>query len=348
MGRSRLKKEDAWLPERVYRGKSAYEYRPKDAKYIVLCAITRDNGVIVETPAIKKKVLEAYEKATTVTKKDIAYWLNQYFLSSRYLHLSPDTQTDYLRYAEIKAKKEEPNSRNGVRVVFGKMLPKAVRPHHIRRYMDYWGKAEKYTTANRHLSFLQTFFAFLREHNTGVIENPASGVKKFPEQKRKYYVSDSEYEKLIKTALAMPARKYVAAFIEITYLCGLRKFEALQLNVEDITPAGLIISRGKGSSGEITEISPRLQAAIDLAISLHKQPEPIRDRPLLRNTRNQRVTRSAINQAFDDVRQAAGLSHIVIHDLKKKAVTDGKDVGHKTQAMRDLYNLKASIKPATK
>lgn len=348
MARRRKDKADSWLPPRVYRGRSAYEWRPKDGPYVKLCPLKRDGEQIVEPPEIKRKVLEAYETAAKVaTQRDVDYWLTRFFLSRRFLQLGRHTQGDYQRYAEVKVDPEKPGSRNGVRTVFGRMLPAAVKPHHIRRYMDYWADAGKEITANRHLSFLQTFFGWLREQNAGVLINPAHGISKFPERTRRYYITDDEYTRLMVAATASTT-PYVAAFIEITYLCGLRRHEALRINIEDITDAGLNIRRGKGSKDEITEISPRLQAAIDFARSLHKPPEPIANRPLIRNTRGQRVTSSAINQAFAAVREAAGLTHIRIHDLKKKAGTDGKDLGHKTQAMRDLYDLKLAVKAPTK
>lgn len=332
---------------RVYRGRSAYEYRPKDAKYMALYPLQRDaDGILIETPAVRRAVLEAYEKATDVTAKDVSYWLSKFMASDRFARLSQTTQVDYKRYIEIKVDPAEPKSRNGIRAVFGKMLPKAVKPHHVRRYLDYWGKVGKYTTANRHLSCLLSFFGYCREHNTGVIHNPAKEIKPFPEQKRQYYITDTEYEKLLKAA--MKREPYVAAFMEITYLCGLRRFEALQLNVEDIGAGGILIRRGKGSKGEITQISPRLQDALDLAISLHQEPEPIRDRPLLRSTRNDRLSSSAVSQAWRKVRKDAGLEHIRIHDLKKKAGTDGKDLGHRSERMKELYRVLPEIKKATR
>lgn len=350
MARRRANPEDAWLPSRVYRGKSSYEWRPKGGKCVTLMRLLIENNTVVETPAIKRQVLEAYEKATAVIlePKTVDYWLTHFFLSHRFLRLSLLTQGDYVRYCDAKADSAVKGSRNGIRIVFGKMLPGKVRPHHIRRYLDYWAEAGKEVTANRHLAFLQTFFGWLREQNAGVVENPAHGVTKFPEKARRYYITDEQYEQLIEAAIKS-STPYVAPFMELAYLCGLRRHEVLLLNMEDVLHEGLRVYRGKGSEGEITEWSDRLRQAVDLAVSLHPDtPEPLRNRPLLRNTRGLRVSNSAINQAFQDVRAAAKLEHIRIHDLKKKAGSDGKDLGHMSERMRRLYNLKLAVKPATK
>jgi len=350
MPRRRIHKEDAWLPTRVYRGKSAYEWRPKGMKVIALCRLLRDdNKQIIEPPSQKRKVLEAYENAVTIQSqpKNIDYWLTKFLASSRFAKLGKYTRSDYARYVEILEKKEDNKSRNGVRHVFGSMSPSGVKPHHIRRYVDYWGTSGKEVTANRHLSFLQTFFGYLRQHNTGVINNPAHGITKFTESPRAVYIEDADYQKLLAGAFQSNT-PYVAAAMEIAYLCGLRRHEVLQLNIEDITEDGLFVRRGKRSKNERTEISPRLQRAIDFAISLHRGIEPIKNRPLIRNTIGLRVTGTALNNAWRKIRLKLGYSNFWIHDLKKKAGTDGKDLGHMTKQMKAMYDLKPAIKKATK
>ena len=351
MPKKRMNKADEWMPTRVYRGKSSYEYRPKGAKVIPLCPLVRDElGAIIEPPEVKRAVLEEYNKATKEAKqaKNIDYWLSRFFLDRRYLRLAKTTQKDYKRYAEVTEKPDEPLSRNGVRFVFGKMMPAAVKPYHIRRYMDYWAEAGKEPTANRHLSFLQTFFGWLRQQNTGIILNPADKITKFREESRKVYIDDDKYSRMLEAAAAS-STPYVAAVMEVAYLCGLRKHEVLRLNLDDITPAGIVIRRGKGSKGEITEISPRLQRAIDIAKSInHDGPEPLKNRPLFRSMKKSRVSRSALDKAWRKIRAKAGTPDFQIHDLKKKAGTDGKDLGHKTQAMKELYDLQLKVKKATR
>lgn len=349
MPRQRMHKEDSWLPNRVYRGRSSYEYRPKGGKMITLCRLNKVDGNIVESPAVIRSVIEAYDSAVVAVAdvKNMDYYLTRFFISTRFQKLGDYTQKDYKRYSEVTKKPDDPKSRNGIRAVFGEMLPHKVKTYHIRNYMDYWAEVGKEVTANRHLSFLQTFFGWLRQKNANVESNPAYGVTKFKETSRAVYIEDGEYEKLLKTAISS-STPYVASIVEIAYLCGLRRHEVLRLNIEDITSAGLFIRRGKGSKNEITEISPRLKKALDFAVSLHSGVEPLKNRPLIRNTRGVRVSNSALNQAWRNIRKEAGFEGAWIHDMKKKAGTDGKDLGHLTKAMRVMYNLKPKVKSATK
>jgi integrase len=359
MGRKRKNQADAWLPERVYRGRSAYEWRPLGGKCTVLLPLHRSvSGEIEEPPAIKKKVLEAHESAVlaAAAPQDVGYWLTRFMSSDKFQRLSGLTQADYIRYIEVKVDKSNPKSkatRNGIRHVFGSMRPQAVTPMHIRKYMDYWGSDSKETTANRHLTCLQTFFKWLRQYVAGLDVNPAEGIIRFPEKSRKVYITDAQYLQILEAAL-ISTTPWFFAFVEIAYLCGLRLHEVCGLNIDDITSeAGakfLTVRRGKGSKGELIEISDRLQAAIDSAIAHHPtgRPEPLKNRPLVRNTRGDRVSRSAVQNALENVKSATGITDIRVHDLKKKAGSDGKDLGHKTARMKELYNLSLEKGKATR
>lgn len=358
MARTRKDRADSWLPTRVYRGKSSYEYRPKHGKTLSLCRLLREGNEIIEPPEQKRKVLEAYDKAVSVSKapQNVDYWLTRFLVSSRYLKKikSQHTRNDYLRYIEIKAKPDDKTSRNGIRHVFGQMMPQAVKTQHIRKYMDYWAAAGKESTANKHHACLSTFFKWLREQGA-VDTNPASQMTKFDETPRRVYVDDAAYDKIWEAAV-QSSTPYVAAAMEVAYLCGLRRNEVVALNIEDITEAGLVCKRSKGSKGEITEISPRLRAALDFAIQQHHlpkrnkaRPEPLKDRPLFRSTRGgMRITGSGLYTAFKRIIRRNALPDIWVHDLKKKAGSEGKDLGHKTARMAELYNLKLEVKKATK
>lgn len=351
MPRKRINTADNWMPDRVYREGSSYVYRPKGAKSQSLCLLMRDDaGNVIEPPEKKKEVLDAYAKAIAgPVTKNIDYWLTQFLISPRYTKLGNWTQRDYRRYIEIQAKPDEPGSRDGIRYVFGQMQPTKVKTRHIRDYMDYWATAGKESTANKHLACLQTFFGWLRQ-KVDDVDNPAHGVTKFKEKARKVYIDDEAYFKVLDTA-AKSATPIIAAVMEIAYLCGLRKHEVLRLNIEDVDfdNRRILIVRGKGSNGEYTEFSERLEQAINVAMALNRpQVEPLKNRPLLRSNKKTRLSRSALDKAWRKIRADAGVPDFWIHDLKKKAGSEGKDLGHKTQAMKDLYDLLPKVKQATK
>lgn len=315
MPKPRINKEDDWLPSRVYRGKSSYEWRPPGGYQPLLKIQRNPDGSIFEPPEVKRAVLEAWETAISIQsqQKNVDYWLTKFFVNRRFLKLDNSTQSDYRRYSDIRVRKGDPTSHDGVRYVFGDMMPNRVEPYHIRRYMDSWAAKGKEPTANRHLSFLQTFFGWVRQQNAGVRFNPAHGITKFKETPRKVYINDEQYNLMLEAA-ARSNTPYVAAIMEVAYLCGMRKHEVLRLNIEDITPKGVRFARGKGSKGEYTEISPRLQRALDVAVSInHDGVEPLKNRPLFRSLKRSRVSRSALDKAWRKIRKEADIQDFTIH-----------------------------------
>ena len=61
------------------------------------------------------------------------------------------TQEDYRRYIEVIVDINNPKSKathNGIRYTFGQMMPRDVKPTHIRRYMDYWNSPRTVTLSS--------------------------------------------------------------------------------------------------------------------------------------------------------------------------------------------------------
>ena len=368
MGRPR-KPADRWMPERVYRDKTGYVYRPLKAKAATLLKFKKVNGKIVEDASVKAALYKAYEEYLEERNqpKNNSYWFDLYLASPEFARLK-DKQ--YERYINIVVDPDNLNSRathNGLRHVFGDMYPQEVRPTHVRKYLDYWNSPRKVVKsngkvietegkpiiANRHRSCLITYFKWVTQYVEGMQGNPAEQTMKFPENIRQVYTSHVDYDALLQAAL-QSRQKWVYPFWQIAYLCGLRVHEVWNLNMSDIVYEDgkkyLRCVRGKGSRGEMVEISEDLQAAIDFAIALHK-PRDAKDLsqiPLVQNTRGQRITQSAINKARYNMMKATGIKDFWNHDLKKKAGTDGKDLKHKTKAMAERYRLKLEKGKATR
>src|SRR5690606_29208292 len=119
---TRKSKQDNWLPARVYRGRSAYEWHPKGGGSVRLCRLD----------ASKAQVWTAFEEAQAErgakphhTVEDLA---QAYFKSRHYLHLSPRTQRDYMDCWDVLAK------------VFALVDAHKVLQKHVRAYMDQRGK----------------------------------------------------------------------------------------------------------------------------------------------------------------------------------------------------------------
>jgi integrase len=137
--------------------------------------------------------------------------------------------------------------------------------------------------------------------------------------------------------------------MELAYLCRARANEVYKLKVSDITEQGLKVIRGKGSEGEYTQITARLQRAIDAALAWHKDaPTPVTGAYLLHDKHGKKYTMANHSSQMGRLKAkmiAKGIEPFTFHDLKAKGYSDQKkqDAGHKSTAMHKTYNRKLRV-----
>lgn len=323
MGRKRAEK-DKWIPARVYRGKSAYEYRPVKGVCVRLCSLDTAKHIVIRRHA------DEYERFNS-NKGTIKELSTLYFDSSQFKKLSVLTRKDYEKYWKALEK------------VFGKMDAKKLRPEHVRKYMDLKGQSSE-VTANRHLSLLSKIYSwgFERGHIT---EHPCKGVSRFPEKARTRYITDQEY-----LAVYNVAPLCVKAAMEISYLCAARQGDVLKLKKSQLLDEGIYIKQGKTGKEQIKSYSPRLRAALKLAESIGTKNGSFYVIP------NQSGTaytpdgfRTMWSKAREKARTETGLKlDFTFHDLKAKAISDYEGnkqqfSGHKTAAQVATYDRKTEV-----
>lgn len=315
MGRKRSP-ENAWLPPQTYRGKSAFEFRPRIGGTVILAPL--------DAPA--SAVWAAWEKHNTEAKPTIAAMAKQYFLSAQFRDLAPRTQRDHEEYWARLDK------------VFGHMDPAKLTPVSVRRYMDL--RSAK-VQANRERSFLQTLYAWGVERGFAA-SNPVQQVKKFSERARDRYITDAEYQ-----AIYDHASLNVRAAMEISYLCAARMGDVLRLTIPQLHEDGIFIRQNKTGKKQIKRWTPRLRAAVDLARS---QPSSIGTMFVLHDKNGQALSKSALQWGWAKALVDAKLkdADIHFHDLKAKGISDfegdkKKFSGHQSDAMVARYDRKVPI-----
>lgn len=353
MPRKRKDHKDLWLPSRVYRGKSAYEFHPKGGGAIKLVELVKDHaGNIIENDQIKHAVITAkiQAEADMVSREDMSWLIDMHFGSVQFKELSETTKKNDL----IKI--------NRVKKVFGRMLPHDVTSGHIRMYMDEVGEKSK-SSANRDHGLLSRIFNWAKERNL-VRENPVHGVKKFSEKPRDRYVEDWEYW-LVYEASLQSSYPWVAPQMEIAYLCRMRSNEVRGILIDKhLQEDGIFVQRGKGSKNEITAWSDRLRKAVtDADLLSPDAPQRIKDRPLFYNKTGGPVSDSSFKSAWRRIRTTAMEIGVEIdgrmiklkesfnfHDLKAKGITDHetKSGGHRSKKMEAVYDRKPEIIKATR
>jgi hypothetical protein len=326
MGRSR-KPADRWMPLRVYRGKTKYEFHPMKGGAIALCPLD----------ATRDEVLEAYlavSKKAVLTVEDLA---EQYFKSASFKRKKPRTQEGYR------------DSWKQLHIVFGAGDAARVLQKHVRKYMDMRGlKGE--VAANRDLSLLKNIFAHGFERSL-IKANPCNGVKKFPESPRTDYIEDDEYELYLSRSTPI-----CQVFMELSYLEGARGQDVRVILLSDIKPKGIYIMQEKTGKKQLKLWTPRLKDAVDHAQALRKEILAKLDKRgavaslylVINTTKGQPYTDSGLKSIWAKNRARIKAEYGMeitwtYHDIKAKAISDYdgdkfKFSGHKVRRQTDEYD----------
>lgn len=323
MGRKR-NAGDEWLPAKVYRGKSAFEYRPIKGVCIRLCPINEEPRVL----------FQHYEHAVTeysIQAGSFADLIRQFFASDAFSDLAERTQRDYKRYAVTVSK------------VFGKMKAKVIRPEHIREYLDIRGKQTK-VQANREHSFMSKVFSWAYERGKVSI-NPCLKVRKFTEKSRDRYITDEEYQAVLAEAPAL-----LVAAMEISYCCAARQGDVINLERGQLLKEGLFIEQGKTNKRQIKRWSPRLRRAVNILLN---QPVP-HSRWLFVSNHGKQISENTLRHWYRKAKDQAAITHpelsfdFTFHDIKAAAISNyegdkQKFSGHKTASQVAVYDRKTPI-----
>lgn len=331
MPRARKNPEDNWMPPRVRKGKSAYEFRSPDGRTIRLCS----------ADLTKAQVWAQYERFINDIKvgHNFSALCQEFFNSGDFHELAMETRKDYTKYF------------SKVDVVFGKMMPDNIKPEHIRKYMDKRGVKSR-VQANREKAFLSRVFRWAYERGK-VKMNPCQGVKQFKEQARTRYITDLEYKSLYEVAPPV-----VKVAMEIAYLCCARQGDILDLKKSQLTDQGILIQQSKTAVIQIKAWTDRLRAAVEMAdtMSMHDGMISIY---VIHQPSGSRYTRDAFNAQWMKAKKIAAEKYpeldfqFTFHDLKAKGISDLKGSlnekqeisGHKNASQTARYNRKIAVVP---
>lgn len=221
-----------------------------------------------------------------------------------------------------------------LRAVFGKVLIDAIKPFHVRQYLDKRGQAAK-ARANREKALLSHVFNKAREWGYTDAPNPCQGVKGFREAGRDRYVTDAEF-----AAVWEAAHPTVRDAMELALLTGQRPADVLKIKREDIRDGALWIVQNKTGAKRAIEITGALKTLLDRITS---RPRVRVSAFVIQDDCGRPLSALALRSRFDKARKAAGVS-FQFRDIRAKAATDTGDLahsqkllGHKNREMTEHY-----------
>ena len=270
------------------------------------------------------EVWRAYEEAVGDDRQTVGWLLGLYKNSDRFGELSAKSQKDYASAIEKLTGAPVGNDR------FGSVRLDQVDKRTIRSYLDTYPSP---VAANRHIAVLKSAWNWVLERHE-VPDNPCIGVKLNREQPRERYVTDDEYERVLR--MAPPP---IQQMMELAYLLRARLSEVQNLRAEDVSDTHVTLRRLKGSEGELTCLSERLRAAVS----------DVRGGDYVVHRYSQSAFRSAWRRLQGRMRKA-GIEPFAFHDLKAKGVSDHEQNfgGHRSPAMRRTYVRTLQEVPATR
>lgn len=210
-----------------------------------------------------------------------------------------------------------------LRAVFGRMLIEAIKPHHVRSYLDKRGQTAK-ARANREKALLSHVFNKSREWGYTDAPNPCQGVKGFTEAGRDRYVTDKEFE-----AVRDQADSTVRDAMDLALLTGQRPAGVLKILRVDIRDGALFIAQNKTGAKRAIEILGELA---DVLTRITTRPRVRQSAYLIQDDDGKPLSLLALRGRFDKARKAAGVS-FQFRDIRAKTASDTGDLGHSQQLL---------------
>lgn len=340
------------LPKYVYKGRSAYEYKPY-------------RGVGVPRPTIKlaplsasmSQIWAAWEarQAPVDDSYTLGWLLREYAASRQFTHKGTTPKAT----ASVREQRRQVDtvSRYPMREghTFGSLKLTKITPGVIRRFLDKRQSDGAGKMGNRERALISVAWNWARERDIVTLPNPCAKVSRNPEPARSRYVTNEEYD--VAYALAGDGPWYLRPAMEFAFLCRMRASEVLSLTWGDISEEALLTTRLKGSRTTLTAWSDRLDAARDACEEFGGRG--LGSAPLLRNRQKQQPRYDALKSAWQRLMvrvEACGYERFTFHDLKAKGATDfeGSSAekqdagGWKEPGMVDRYDRKPRLVKPTR
>ena len=321
------------------------------------------------------RIVKAYaavvENIFSYTERDklTLNWLaKEYEASSTFRALSDASQKKAKTTRRILDHELTINGRVGT---FGQLFAKElthplVRQVREKRLADMQSRGhDGRSHCNREIAFLSAVLQWATEMYEEVATNPIRGLRALKENVRDRYVTNTEYQEQLD--IAGEVADYLPVVMELTYLFSARGVEVTDLEIrhtkqadESGTPVVQVIRR-KGSKTTYIERNPRVDAAINAAMTLHKKRK-ISGKYLVPGVRGAKLYKSTLDEAMQRLKRKMSKKTLMsyhthsngpdevksplfwtLHDLKRKGISDSENkhiAGHKSEAMRQRYNVK--------
>lgn len=172
------------------------------------------------------------------------------------------------------------------------------------------GKTAPYM-ANRVLETLRAMYGRAKRWGFDVSENPAEGIEKFHEVKRKRFVSEAEFPALAQ-AIDTEPNIYIRAVLWLYLLSGARKSELLEARWDQVDWERRVFNLPETKSGEAQIISLSKPA-----IAILQATPKMEGNPYIFPGKKKGKHLVNISKAWSRIRKAAKIEDVRLHDIRR-------------------------------
>lgn len=240
------------------------------------------------------------------------------------------------------ARTQKDYAKDAVRIlaVFGRMQVSAIKPEHVRRYLD--NRVDKNGNpapirATREKALLSLLCTCAREWGIFGGSNPCAGIKGW-KAKRHRYITDDEY-----LAIMGKASEPLQDAMQIALATGQRPADVRKMLTAHIRDEILWIEQGKTKKRLGVRVEGELKAAIDRSKARAKAAK-VTTMHLVTDEAGQPYNAWTLRSHLRKAAKAAGVPDAQLRDLRAKAATDLDDLakaqellGHKNRSMTEEY-----------
>jgi len=246
---------------------------------------------------------------------------------------------EWAKQATLNAQsaKRKTSSRNAIMQAFGwQSGVRATSRPDVEEF--HRANGHRKSAANNYIRVLHLMFEKAVQWELTERRNPAHGIKLFPENKRKRYLSAEERRRLngvLTEALRRvcgtsevrkgPYSRWSHVYaIRLLLLTGMRSSEVLDLEWSWISRERLEIILPDSKTGEsVRPISPAVLEVLDELATYRKPGIP----QVVYGENSQRIHRSSLSAAWRSLRAVAGLEDVRLHDLRHSAASSAISAG---------------------
>lgn len=211
-----------------------------------------------------------------------------------------------------------------------------VTPVDVATFLDQWDGRRSAQSYRGHLS---KFFAWCCRK--GLLNaNPAREVTVTTPRKRDVYMTDEQY-KAIRDALLIgddgrPTRigVMVQCYMDLLYLLYQRGTEIRLLKWADVRDNGILFRPAKTERSSGAKVLVPVGADVQAVLARIRQVSKLRSLYVIHSEHGQPYTAHGIGSAFDKARARAGLKGLTLSDIRSKAATDAKRLGHTDEQLK--------------